>query len=215
MDYSSKDVMKTGTTTLGLVCKDGILMCADRRATVGHLIANKKAHKLLELTDKIWITMAGTVSDAQLLLRLAKAEMRLKRIRTGRDCTVEEATNFLARMVYNNLRKPSMVPGVSHFLVGGYDHNGYCLYDVFPDGTVTLIDDFISSGSGSVMVYGVLETLYKPELTTEQALPLALKSINAALQRDSASGNGVDVVIIKKDSAKMIFEQTINNKIKF
>ena len=215
MNDSNLNMMKTGTTTLGLVCKDGIVIGADRRATVGHLIANKKAHKVLKLTDKIWITMAGTVSDAQLLLRLAQSEMRLKRIRTGRNCTVKEAANFLSRMVYNNLRKPSMVPGVSHFLVAGYDHTGYYLYDIFPDGTVTLIDDFISSGSGSVMVYGVLETLYKPEITTEQALPLALKSINAALQRDSASGNGVDIVVIKKDSAKKVFEQEIKNKITF
>jgi len=213
MKMSDNDFMKTGTTTLGIVCKDGIVMGADRRATAGHLIANKKAMKVIPLTDKIWVTMAGTVSDAQLLIRLAQAELRLKRIRTGRSSTIEEAANFLARLVYNNLRKPSVVPGISHFLVGGYDHTGFYLYDIFPDGTITKIDDFVSSGSGSVMVYGVLETLYKPEITTEKGVPLAVKSINAALQRDSASGNGIDVVVITKDSAKKVFEREIKTSI--
>jgi len=211
----SKDIMKTGTTTLGIVCKDGIVMGADRRTTAGGLIANKKTRKVLKLTEKLWVTMAGTASDAQLLIRIAQAEFRLKRIRAGRDCTIKEAAYFMSRMVYNNLRKPSIVPGVSHFLLGGYDHTGYYLYDVFPDGTITEIDDFISSGSGSVMVYGVLETLYSPDMTTEKAIPLVVKAINAAMQRDTASGNGLDVVVITKDSAKKVFEKEIDTKVTF
>ena len=210
---NNNELMKTGTTTLGIVCKDGIVMGADRRATSGTLIANKKAMKVVPLTDQIWITMAGTVSDAQLLIRLTQAELRLKRIRVGRPSTVEEAANFLARMVYTNLRKPSMVPGISHFLVGGYDLSGFHLYDIFPDGTVTKIDDFISSGSGSVMVYGVLETLYDSDITTEKGVPLAVKSINAALQRDSASGNGIDIVVITKNSAKKVLEREIKTSV--
>ncbi|MCK5107326.1 MAG: proteasome subunit beta [Nanoarchaeota archaeon] len=211
----SKDIMKTGTTTLGIFCKDGIVMGADRRTTAGGLIANKKTQKVLPLTDQIWVTMAGTASDAQLLIRLAQSELRLRRIRSGRSCTIKEAAYFMSRMVYNNLRKPSIVPGVSHFLLGGFDHTGYYLYDVFPDGTITEIDDFISSGSGSVMVYGVLETLFTPGITTEKAVPLAVKAINAAMQRDTASGNGLDIIVITKDSAKKVFEKEINTNITF
>lgn len=214
MDDSKKDIMKTGTTTLGIVCKDGVVIGADKRTTAGGLIANKKTHKVLKLTDKIWVTIAGTASDAQLLIKLAQSELRLKRIRTGRDCTVKEAANFMSRMVYNNLRKPSIIPGVSHFLMGGYDHTGFYLFDIFPDGTVTEIDDFISSGSGSVMVYGVLETLYREEMIVEEAVPLAVKSISAAMQRDTASGNGLDIVVIKKDSAKKVLEKELDTKIR-
>jgi proteasome beta subunit len=212
---NDKDIMKTGTTTLGIVCKDGIVMGADRRTTAGGLIANKKTRKVLKLTEKIWVTMAGTASDAQLLIRLAQAELRLRRIRTGRECTIKEAAHFMSRMVYSNLRKPSIIPGVSHFLIGGFDHTGYYLYDVFPDGTITEIDEYISSGSGSVMVYGVLETLYDKNLTTEKAVPLAVKAINAAMQRDTASGNGLDVVVINKTSAKKVLEKELNTKITF
>jgi len=207
------DIMKTGTTTLGIVCKDGIVMGADRRTTAGHLIANKKTQKVLPLTEDIWVTMAGTASDAQLLIKLAQAELRLKRMRVGRNCTIEEAAHMMSRMVYNNLRKPSVIPGISHFLMGGKDHTGYYLYDIFADGTTTLIDDFVCSGSGSVMAYGVLETLYEKNISSEDAIKLTLKSINAAMQRDTASGNGLDIVLINEKGAEKILEKELDTTI--
>jgi len=108
-----------------------------------------------------------------------------------------------------------MIPGISHFLMGGRDKNGYHLYDIFPDGTITLIDDFVSSGSGSVMVYGVLETLYHENITTDEGVKLVLKSINASMQRDTYSGNGVDVVVINNEGAKKVFEKQLDTTLKF
>ncbi|MBL7050975.1 proteasome subunit beta [Candidatus Woesearchaeota archaeon] len=209
-----QNLMKTGTTTLGIVCKDGIVLGADRRTTLGgQLVANKKTKKVLPLTSNISVTMAGTASDAQLMIKLAQAELRLKRIRIGRECTVKEAANLMARMVYNNLRKPSMVPGISHFLMAGKDNHSYYLYDIFADGTITLVDDYVSSGSGSVMVYGVLETLYKKDMTIEEGIKLVVKSINASMQRDTASGNGIDIVAVTQEGVKTVFEKEIDSTI--
>ena len=89
-----------------------------------------------------------------------------------------------------------MIPGIAHFLLGGKDNIGLHLYDLFPDGSVTNVRDFISSGSGSVFAYGVLETLYNPDMTTEQGVGLVVKAINAAMQRDIFSGNGLDIVVV-------------------
>lgn len=210
---NNENVMKTGTTTVGILCKDGIVLAADKRATAGYLIASKKTQKIHKVTDNIAVTMAGTASDAQLLIRYVQSELSLKKIRTGKEATVKEAANLFARLVYSNIRKMSLIPGVSHFVMGGKDEGGFFIYEIFPDGTITEIDDFISSGSGSVMVYGVLETLYKKGLSVADGIKLAIQSVNAALQRDIASGDGIDVFTITKEAVKKVFEKEIRIKI--
>jgi len=207
-----KDYLK-GTTTVGIVCRDGVVLAADRRATAGNLIVNKKAEKTHLIAKNLAITMAGTVSDAQLLTKLIKAELSLIRIRNQREPSVKEAANLLSGLVYSNIRKYSLIPGISHFIMGGKDDTGYYIYDIFADGSLTLCDDYMTSGSGSVMAYGVLETLYKPNMSIEEGIDLAVKSINAALQRDSATGNGLDVVTITKEGIKRVIEKEIVVKV--
>ena len=204
----------TGTTTIGLVCKDGLVLTANKKATSRYLISYKKFDKIITITDNIAVTVAGTVSDVQLLTKYLKAELRLKDIRTGRETSVKEAANLLANFVYNNIRKLSLIPGISHFIVGGKDSMGFHLYDLSPDGSIVEVDDYISSGSGSVMAFGVLETLYKKGLTVEEGIKLAAKGVNAAVQRDIASGNGIDIVTITaKDGVKKVFSKMIEYKI--
>lgn len=205
--------LKTGTTTIGLVCKDGLVLAADKRATSGYLIAWKKFDKIINITDNIAVTVAGTVSDVQLLTKYLKAELKLKDIRTRRETSVKEAASLLANFVYSNIRKYSLIPGISHFIVGGKDSAGFHLYDLSPDGSIVEIDDYISSGSGSVMAFGVLETLYKKGLSVDEGVKLAAKGINAAVQRDIASGNGVDIVAITKEGVKKVFSKEIEYKI--
>ena len=205
--------LKTGTTTIGLVCKDGLVLAADKRATSGYLISWKKFDKIISITDNIAVTVAGTVSDVQLLVKYLRAELKLKDIRTNRETSVKEAASLLANFVYNNIRKYSLIPGISHFIVGGKDTSGFHLYDLSPDGSIVEVDDYISSGSGSVMVFGVLETLYKKGLTVEEGVKLAAKGVNAAVQRDIASGNGIDIVAITKDGVKKVFSKEIETKI--
>lgn len=208
-----QEVKKTGTTTLGLVCKDGIVLAADRRATAGHFIAAKKVEKVLKITDNIAVTIAGTVSDIQLLTKVIRAELRLKEIRTGKISTVKEAVNLLAGIVYSNIRKFSLIPGVSHFVVGGKDAFGYHLYDLSPDGSITEEDEFVSSGSGSVMVYGLLETVYKKDMTVKDGVKLAVKGVNAALQRDSASGNGIIIYSITDKGVEKVMDKQLDVKL--
>ena len=205
--------LKTGTTTIGIVCKDGIVLTADKRATSGYLISYKKFDKIITITDNIAVTVAGTVSDVQLLTKYLKAELRLKDIRTGRETTVKEAASLLANFVYNNIRKLSLIPGISHFIVGGKDSKGVHLYDLSPDGSIVEVDDYISSGSGSVMAFGVLETLYRKGLSIDEGVKLAAKGVNAAVQRDIASGNGIDIVTITKDGIKKVLSKEIEYRI--
>lgn len=205
--------LKTGTTTLVLLCKDGIVLAADKRATSGYLISHKKFDKIISITDNIAVTVAGTVSDVQLLAKYIRAELKLKEIRTDRENSVKEAANLLSMMVYGNIRKLSLIPGISHFLLGGKDDTGFHIYDLAPDGSIIDVDDYTTSGSGSVMVYGVLETLYKKNMSVDEGVKLAVKSVNAAVQRDIASGNGINIVTITKEGIKKVLSKEIDTRI--
>lgn len=209
----TQKVLKTGTTTVGILCKDGVVLAADRRATMGNIIADKKAQKIHQVSDNIAMTIAGNVSDAQLLIKLIQSEIRLKRIRTGKDVVVKEVANLSARMVYNNIRQMSMIPGITQFLMGGRDMYGFHLYDIFVDGSITKCTEYVSSGSGSITAYGVLETLFKKGLSTDEGIKLVLKALNAALQRDSASGSGYDVITITDKGFLKVIEREIDSRI--
>lgn len=206
------NVLKTGTTTVGIVCNDCIILGADKRATAGHFIANKNVNKVVPLNDYMALTTAGTVSDIQLLIKLIKAELKLKDIRTNRRTSVKEGANLLAGMVYSNIRRMSMIPGISHFLIGGYDYEKH-LYDLYPDGSIADIDDFVSSGSGSLLAYGVLESSYKKNMNEAEGIDLTVKALNAAIQRDSASGEGIDVFVIDKKGVRQALQKIINTRI--
>ncbi|MFH1072865.1 MAG: proteasome subunit beta [Nanoarchaeota archaeon] len=205
------DILKTGTTTVGILCKDSIIFAADKRATAGSFIVDSKVEKVQKINNFMAVTTAGSVSDLQLLIKYLKAELKLKEIRTGRLNNVKEAANLLAGMIYANIRQLTMIPGITHFLFAGYDKE-LSLYDLYPDGSITKIDDFVSSGSGSVMAYGVLETLYKKGMTDQEGIEMATKAINAAIQRDSASGNGIDIFTINKEGVKKVETKLLNTR---
>lgn len=200
-----KSNLKTGTTTVGLVCKDGIILAADRRATAGNLIADKNTEKVKPVTKHIAVTTAGSVSDIQLLVKYMSAELKVKHIRGGREATVKEAANLLSTWVYSMIRSSG---GVAHFIVGGYDDKSQ-LYDIYPDGSVMEQAEYVASGSGSVFALGVLESQYKKGLTADEGVQLVVKAINAALARDSASGNGIDVFVIDKNGWRKTFAKTV------
>ncbi len=148
-----------------------------------------------------------------MLVKLVRAELSLVKLRTDRDVTVRESANLLAGIVYQNIRKLSLIPGIAHFILGGKDKYGIHLYEIYPDGTLSEVKDFISSGSGSVMAYGVLETLYKADITVDEGVKLAVKGLNAALQRDSASGSGMDVITITNKGIKRVISKELQEKV--
>lgn len=208
------DVLKTGTTTIGIVCKEGVVLAADKRTTMGHMIVNKQSEKIIPLNDDVAVTTAGNVSDNQLLVKLLKAEIKLKEMRTTRKLSVKEMANMGSGMLYNNIRKMSTIPGISHFVLGGKDQDGFHLYDLFVDGSLTQIEDYVSSGSGSVFALGVLETMYEKDMAVDKAVALAVKAVNAALQRDTASGQGIDVVTITNEGVKKHMQQMLETNLK-
>jgi len=210
----TKHIRKTGTTTLGIVCKDGIILAADKRGTYGgdsgvSYIAGKNEVKVEKVNDYIIVTIAGVASDLQKVIKVIRAELRLKELRSKEKPSVEQSANLFASLVYQNIRQFTTIPGITHFLLAGYDHKGVYLYDVHPDGYIQKIDKYSSTGSGMIHVNPVLDSDYKEGLTLERGIELARKAINASINRDPASGEGLDIYTITKDGIKQVVAQEI------
>ena len=201
--------MKSGTTTMAILCKDGVVIAADRRMTAGYMIAHKKFQKIIPLNEDLALTIAGMVSDAQLLTKIIKAQLRLDTIRRNKKPSVKEAANLIGSLTYNNIRKFTPFLSIVGFLLGGRDESGYHVYSIGVDGSVLDHDDYVADGSGSEFAIGLLESNYNKDLNVDDGVKLAVKALNSALQRDVASGSGYEVYIINKDGVKKVLEKEL------
>ena len=210
MDKLSKDEMKHGTTTVGIVTKEGVVVAAEKRATMGYLIAHKAVTKVVQITDKIAMTIAGMVGDAQMLSKYLKAELELYEIRKNKKVTVKAAASLMANILYSNRFS---VPFYVQLLLAGVDDEGYHLFSLGPDGS-NISDKYISTGSGSVMAYGVLEDKFKDGISLKEGVSIAARAIRAAMARDIASGGGVDVYTITEKGISKVPKDEIEKIIK-
>ncbi len=202
-DEAMSKAMKTGTTTVGLISKDGVVLASDRRATMGYLIASKDIDKIYPLSDNIAMTIAGGVGDAQQLVRWMQAEIKLYELRQGRKITVEAAATLLA----NILAQYKFYPFFVQLLVGGFDTKSR-LFSVDMLGGVTE-EKLASTGSGSPVAYGVLEELYKEDGAAADNLRIAAKAVSAAMRRDAASGERVDLVLVDESGFRRYSKEEV------
>jgi len=180
-----------GTTTIGVVCKNGVILASDTRVTMGFYVAHKHGKKVYKIDDHIGMTIAGTVADAQRAVDILIANAQLYRINLGRPLPLSSA----ARLVANLLFSSRYFPLQTQALVGGVDDSGPHVFNLDPFGSLTE-EKSVSTGSGSPVVYGVLEDRFKEDMSIEEALPVIVKAVNAAMKRDAASGDSYDVIVI-------------------
>lgn len=191
MHDEKMDKYMKGTTTVGLVCRDAVILAADHRATMGTLIADKEAKKIWEIADHMALTTAGVVGDNQALVRLMKAEAALYELQS-RKMPVDAAATLLS----NILNQQRYFPLYIQMILGGYDTEGR-VYEVDMVGGVTP-KKYSATGSGSPVSYGVLEALFKENMSVDEAKEVVTKAMKAAIERDSAVGNGFDILTITK-----------------
>lgn len=181
------------TTIVGIKTRDGVVLGSDKRASKGFFIGSKIVQKIAKIDETLAVAIAGQLSDAEYIIKVAKAERRLMELRRGFPLTVKESTRLIANLAYSGLR--NYQPYYVELLVAGVDQHGSHVYAADMSGAITE-EDFASSGSGSPIAYGVLESLYKKDIKNEQAKEIASRAVSAAMERDPGSGNGIDVLAI-------------------
>ncbi len=191
-----------GTTTIGVVCKDGVILASDTRVTMGFYVAHKFGKKVYKIDDHLGMTIAGTVADAQRVVDILTANAQLYKINLGRPIPRASA----ARLVANLLFSARYVPLATQVLVGGLDDSGPHVYNLDPYGSLNE-EKMVSTGSGSPVAYGILEDKYREGLTIAELLPIIAKAVNAAMKRDVASGNSYNITVIDEHGYRELSEE--------
>lgn len=204
MDAKTKEGLQTGTTTVGLVCKEGVVLASDRRATMGYLIASKDIDKIYPVSEHIAMTIAGSVGDAQTLIRWMQAEIKLYELRHEKKIGIEAAATLLA----NILTQYKFYPFFVQLLLGGIDEKPR-LFSIDMLGGITE-EKLTSTGSGSPIAYGVLEDSYKEDKSVDENLPIAARAVSAAMKRDAASGERVDLITVTKNGFRRYSKEEIS-----
>lgn len=209
-----KNILKSGTSLVGIVCRNGIVMAGDRKVTAGGgLVVNKNFSKVNPLNSYLVISWTGGVADAMILTKLLSAQLRIKELRDKKRPTVRESANLAARMAYQNIRQPSMIPFIAGTMIGGFNEDGTTeLYSIEPSGSAMKVEDYDANfSSGMPYILGLLERQYKKGLTVEEGKELAIEAIKSSSQRDTASGYGVDVYVITKEGIKQVAKQSVES----
>jgi len=187
------ELILRGTTTIGVVCRDGVILASDTRVTMGFFVAHHKGKKVYKIDDHIAMTISGVVSDAQRAVDILKANAQLYRLNSNRPMPINSA----ARLVANLLFSSRYAPLIAQVLIGGIDDTGPHIYSVDPFGSITQ-EKMVATGSGSPIAYGVLEDKYKQDATIKDMTNIVVKAVESAMKRDAASGDSFDISIIDK-----------------
>ena len=196
-----KLVMK-GTTTIGVVCKNGVILSSDTRVTMGYFVAHKRGKKIHRIDDHLAMTIAGTVADAQWTVDVLKANAQLYKLTNHRKMPVSAAARLIANLLFSSRYYPLL----TQVLIGGIDDTGPHVYSLDLFGSLTE-EKCVATGSGSPIAYGVLEDQYREDATVEELLPTVVRAVHSAMKRDTASGDSFDVAIIDEKGFRELSEE--------
>ena len=181
-----------GATAVGLTFSNGVILAAEKRVSYGNFVINKHTRKVFSVTDSVGAACAGMIADMQVLVRQVEALAKIRRLETRRNV----APNSIAKLMSVIMFERRFFPLLTQVIVGGVNTRSQ-IYTLDPLGSV-LPDDYAAVGTGAEMALGVLDSEYKSSITAEQSKELALKAIRSSIQRDSASGDGIDLLVITK-----------------
>jgi proteasome beta subunit len=187
-----------GTTTVGVVCTDGVILSSDTRVTMGYFVAHKQGKKIYQIDDHIGMTISGGVADAQYVVEVLKVNAKLYKLNNGRPMPVKAASRLVGNVLFS-ARGGLM----AQILVGGVDSTGPHVFSLDPFGSL-IEETCVATGSGSPVAYGVLEDKFKEGATIKDMLPVVVRAVDSAMKRDIASGDNYDIVIITKDGYRAL-----------
>jgi proteasome beta subunit len=188
--------MLPGATVVGLVYRDGVILAAEKRFTYGSFVISKTAKKVFTINNTTGAAFAGMIADMQILVRNMKSIVRIKEMEIRRPLPPNSVAKLMSVVMYQR----RMMPFLNQVILGGVDEVP-SIYVLDALGSV-IPDKYAVVGSGTEIAIGVVESEYKDGMEEEQAKALVVKAIKAAIQRDTASGDGVDLLVITKQGIK-------------
>jgi len=188
---------KTGTTIVGCLFENGVVLGADTRATSGNIVADKNCSKIHRITDRIFCCGAGTAADTEMTTRKIESQLELLRLNLGRDVPVVVANRLIKQLLFRHQGHISAA-----LVLGGVDNSGSYIFCIYPHGSTDKLP-YATMGSGSLAAMSVFELGWKENMSREEAIQLVRDAIAAGIKNDLGSGSNVDINIIHKDQRKV------------
>ena len=188
-----------GTTTIGIVCRDGVILASDTRVTMGYFVAHKKGKKIYQIDDHMAMTISGVVADAQRTVDILRANAHLYKLEIGRPMPISSGARLIANLLFSS----RLAPLITQALIGGVDTSGPHVFSIDPFGSLTE-EKCVATGSGSPIAYGVLEDKYKKDSTIQDMMSIVVRAVDSAMKRDIASGDSFDIVIINEKGLRKL-----------
>jgi proteasome beta subunit len=185
-----------GATALGITFKDGVVLAADKRFAYGNFILSRSSKKVFLINDNVGAACAGMISDMQNLIRRVSAEAKLRELEVRRPVP----PNAVAKLMSSIMFSERLYPLLTQVIVGGVDGSP-AVYVLDPLGSI-IPDEYATIGSGTEIAIGIIESEYKKDMDEDSAVKLAIKALKSAMQRDAASGDGIDLLIMKTNEVK-------------
>jgi len=184
----------TGATAVGIKLKDYVVLGAEKRVSYGGFVLSRSGKKVFKVSDRIAIAAAGLFADIQTISRILAAEIRYREVLMSKPMSVRSAAKLLSILLYNS----KYYPYLSEVLVGGVDEDGPHLFVLDFVGSL-IEDDYAAIGTGASIAIGIIESEYDPGMDVSKAKQLVVKAIKAAASRDVASGDGIDIAVVRRD----------------
>ncbi len=194
MTEQIKDV-KTGTTTVGLIYDSGVILAADKRASMGHIAYEEESEKIYKINDFVAMTNAGNVGDSLIIIRFIRSQAKVYELERGERMSARAASTMLSNVLGANRYYPYIV----QFVMGGFNGGKPTLFDVTPYGAVLERTQYAVSGSGTEPALTTLDLGYKKGMNERDAILLAARAIESGKRRDIYSG-GVGATVWVVDS---------------
>jgi len=185
-----------GATALGITFKDGVVLAADKRFAYGNFILSRSSKKVFLINNNVGAACAGMISDMQNLIRRVSAEAKLRELEVRRPVP----PNAIAKLMSSIMFSERLYPLLTQVIVGGVDGSP-AVYVLDPLGSI-IPDEYATVGSGTEIAIGIIESEYKKDMDEDTAVNLAIKALKSAMQRDAASGDGIDLLIMKTNEVK-------------
>jgi proteasome beta subunit len=196
----SQEIMVPGAASVGIKCKDGVVLGSDRRAIWGYTVTNKSTRKVFPVTDYIGIACYGLIGDFQMITKILRAQAQLYKFEAYRRIS----TKSMAKLLSNYLYSRKMAPFYTNLVIAGMDVDGPKLYTLDAIGSL-IPEDYGAAGTGMLLSMGILEAEYQEDLTIEDGEKLIEKVIRNSMKRDAMSGNGIDVLKITESGTQEKF----------
>lgn len=202
MSSNVEEKILHGTTTVGIKAKDGVVLCADMRASAGYFIANNNTMKIQKIDLHAGLTLAGGVADAQNIVDILRYHSNIHRVESQKPIPIHSLARLCSLIFHQNRGYPFM----ADILVGGYDKQGPALFNIDMFGSVEA-KPYVTTGSGSPVAYGLLEEEYKEDLTIQEAKQIALRAVKAAIVRNIGTGDGINIAVMDKDGFRLLTDE--------